>query len=248
VQGPSSLRDAQGAASTLSQAGTETRGHEWPGASSSHAFLQKTLPRSKHFRVRAEFPGGREPLVGPAVRPARQGDGPSNQAHGGAWLQESHSGVPMAPLPGRAPKHPPLSQAVSQVLYESPRAGSVASVSLGRAATLLVSWLLGSGPGACGMTAGRTQNNAYQESALGELSSSHTWLGIAQRIPRDTTGEETPLPVPLPVASRSSLATLRGRRRHRCQHQQSCRNRSESGTAAGSSSAAPSTAAGSDSG
>lgn len=69
---------------------------------------------------------------------------------------------------------------IGWVLYESPRAGPVASMSLGRAATLLASQLLGSGPSACKRTAGKTQNNMYQESALGELISSRTWLWIAQ--------------------------------------------------------------------
>lgn len=91
--------------------------------------------------------------------------------------------------------HPQLlALAVSRRLPESPRAGSMGSMSLGRAAMLLVSQLLGSGPSACSRTAGKTQNTTYQERALGELISSHTWLGTAQHIPRDTTGAETLLP------------------------------------------------------
>lgn len=180
-------------------------GSEQSGASSSHTFLQKTLPRSKCSRIRAELAGGGEPLVGPAVHRTRQGDGPLLTAGttgepqrgtaGGQPQQSPHASPPGETTPNAHPQ--PLALAVRRVPSKSPRAGSAASMSLGGAAVLPVSRLLGSGPSACRRTAGKTQNNMYQERALGELISSHTWLWIAQHIPQDTAGEETPLPVTL---------------------------------------------------
>lgn len=168
------------------------RGGEWSGASSSHAFLQKTLPRSKCSCVRAELTGGTEPLMRPTERRTRQGDGPiltlgtAAEPTGGYRWRTVTAEPPWPPSWGGHPKHPPsaeglmLDLVISWMLYKSPRAGSVAGVSLGGAATLLASQLLGSGPSACKRTAGKTQNNMYQESALGELISNRTWLWIAQ--------------------------------------------------------------------
>lgn len=83
-------------------------GSEQSGASSSHTFLQKTLPRSKCSRIRAELAGGGEPLVGPAVRRTRQGDGPLLTAGtaGYRW-RTATAKSPCLPSWGDHPKHPP---------------------------------------------------------------------------------------------------------------------------------------------
>lgn len=147
------------------------RGSKQSEASSSHAFLQKTLPRSKCFCVRAELAGGRELLMGPTVRRTRQGHGPiltpdtaAKPTVGYCWRTVTAES-PRPPSWGAHPKHlllasgSMLALAISRALYESPHAGSAASVSLSEAATLLASWLLVSGPSACRRTAGKTQND-----------------------------------------------------------------------------------------
>lgn len=88
-------------------------GSEQSGASSSHTFSQKTLPRSKCSRIRAELAGGGEPLVGPAVHRTRQGDGPlltpgttGEPAAGYRW-RTATAKSPRLPSWGDHPKHPP---------------------------------------------------------------------------------------------------------------------------------------------
>lgn len=79
---------------------------------------------------------------------------------------------------------------LNTLVLQEPRAGSVASTSsAGRPSAAVPA--AGLGAKACSRTAGKTQNNAFQESALGELISSHTWLWVAQNSPQDTAGEET---------------------------------------------------------
>lgn len=143
--------------------------------------------------------------MGPAVCRTRQGDGPiltlgttAKPTVGYCWRKSQQSPHRLPPGEGIPNTHPqPLALAVSWAPFKSPCAGPVASMSFGGAATLLASRPLGSRPSACRRTAGKTQNNMYQESALGELISSHTWLWIAQHIPQDTAGEETLLLVTL---------------------------------------------------
>lgn len=94
----------------------------------------------------------------------------------------------MAPSWGGHPKHPgPRHQlgttgAPAQAPWPArpPQGGPTAAVPAA-----------GLGAKACSRTAGKTQNNVFQESALGELISSHTWLWVAQHSPQDTAGEET---------------------------------------------------------
>ena len=88
-------------------------GSEQSGASSSHTFLQKTLPRSKRSRIRAELAGGGELLVGPAVCRTRQGDQPTltpgtmaEPTVGYRWRTVTAES-PQPPSWGGHPTHPP---------------------------------------------------------------------------------------------------------------------------------------------